>query len=387
MKGKKLLYIIIAIAVVLAAGLLWQGRGGTEVDTIQAQTGSITIAVEDTALVQAAEDYNIYATQNARLKTINVETGQLVEKNQLIMQLENPELQLQLSENRSLLAQSQASAASASAGVKRLELQLEDARSNAFRNEELFKQGAISRSDYDQSVLLLNTAQEALNEQKSYLDTLQSQITGMQDSLGKLLNLEKDLQVYSPIEGIILSLPVKTGQTTAPGVLLATIVAEQDLEIKADILSDDLAGIEIGQKVSVTAPVLGDKLLEGIVVKIYPQAEEKMSALGVIQRRVPILISINDKANLKPGYEVRVAIQTQHLENALILPIESVRKNNNGKPEVLLIKDKQIKFQEVETGLSDSNNIEIKSGIKEGDLLVRDASLELKENIKVKPID
>lgn len=384
MKGKKGLYIIIALVCVLAAGIWWQGRNGPEVDAIKAQTGSITVTVEDSALVQSAEDYDSYAAQNARVTNIAVEIGQLVEKDQLLMQLENSQLQLQLSENRSLLAQAQSSAHAASAGVNRLELQLEDARMDLSRSEELLKQGALSNSDYEKAVLLTDTLSQSLKEQLSYFNTLNSQVKGLQDSIAKLTELEKDLQVVSPIKGVVLSLPIKKDQPVLPGTLLASIAVVQDLEIRADILSDDLADIEIGQPVSITAPVLGDTSLMGTVLQIYPRAEEKMSALGVVQRRVPVIISIDNHATLKPGYEVRVAIQTQHLKDVIVLPLESVRKTNDGN-QVMLIKGNQIKYQEVETGLSDRNNIEIKSGIKTDDLVLRDASLELKENARVQP--
>lgn len=387
MKDKRLLYIIVVLAALIAAAVFWQSQGGIEIESVQARSDSITVAVEDTALVQAATDHDLYAIQNARIKIINVQIGQMTEKDQLIIQMENPELQLQLSENKSMLAQAQSSAAAASAGVKRIELQLADARSNAIRSEELFNQGAISQMEYEQALLLLDTAQAALNEQESYLVTVQSQISGLQDSLGELQNLEKELQVYSPIQGVILSLPVKEGQPVAAGMLLATIAADHNLEIKADILSDDLADIQVGQKVLITAVVIGDRTLEGTVSRIYPRAEEKISALGVTQRRVPVIISLDDQANLKPGYEVRVAIQTRHLTDVLTLPIESVRQTAEGKKQVMIIEDNRIKIKEVKTGLSDGNQVEIESGLKEGDRVVKDASQEIKENLKVSPGD
>lgn len=383
MKSKKLLYIIVFIGVAVLAGLFWQSRNPVEVASVQAQTGSISINVEDTAVVQAAQDYDLYATQNAQVKTIKVEIGQEVEANTLFMELDNPELQLQLSENKSLLAQTRASANAASAAVKRMQLQHQDAAAHQARSEELFKKGAISASEHEQALLALNTTKQAWDEQKSYLNTLQSQLKGLDDSQEKLLKMEKELQVFSPIQGVILELPVKTGQWVAPGLLLCTLAAGQDLEIKADILSDDLAQVQVGQKVSISAPVLEDTVLTGRIVKIYPRAEEKMSALGVIQRRVPVIISLGDTANLKPGYEVRVAIETKHLDNVLTLPIESVLPQGGGKGQVMLIKDQRILIKEVETGLSDGDRVEIKQGLSEGDLIVKDANLQLQANTKV----
>ncbi len=385
MKGKKLWYIIGLIALAILAGLFWQNQKAMELDSIQAQKGSISITVEDTAVVQAAQDYDLYATQNAQVKSLKVEIGQRVEANTLLMELDNPGLQLELSENRSLLAQAQAQATAAAAAVNRLELQHQDAAANLGRSKELFHQGAISESEYEQAVLALNTAQEAWSEHNSYLDTLQSQIRGLNDSQEKLRQLEKELQVFSPIQGVVLELPVKTGQSLTPGLLLASLALGQDLEIKADILSDDLAQVQVGQRVSITAPVLEDKVLSGRVIKIYPRAEEKMSALGVIQRRVPIIISLSDRANLKPGYEVRVAIETKHLDNVITIPIESVRPQGEGKGQVMLIKDQRIVFNEVETGLSDGDRVEIKKGLNVGDLIVKDGSEELNPHTKVKP--
>ena len=387
MKNKKLLYIIVLIGVAVFAGLLWQSSYPMEVASIQVQRGSISIKVEDTAVVQAAQDYDLYATQNAQVKNIQVEIGQEVEADTLLMELDNPTLQLQLSENQSLLAQTQASANAAAAAVKRMELQHQDAAANLTRSQELFDKGAISVSEYEQALLNMQTAKQAWEEQKSHLNTLQSQLKGLNDSREKLLRMEKELKVFSPVQGVVLELPVKTGQWVSPGLLLSTLATGQDLEIKADILSDDLAQVQVGQKVSITAPVLENKVLTGRVVKIYPRAEEKMSALGVIQRRVPLIISLNDKANLKPGYEVRVAIETKHLDNVITIPIESLRPQGEDKGQVMLVQEQRIVLREVETGLNDGDRVEIKEGLREGDLIVKDGNLQLKANTKVKPLE
>ena len=118
--------------------------------------------------------------------------------------------------------------------------------------------------------------------------------------------------------------------------------------------------------------------------KIYPQAEEKISALGVIQRRAPVLITVKDPANLKPGFEVKVAIQTLSRTDVLIVPRESVITRGDGQKEVAVVNNGRISYQLIETGINDQDNIEVAGDLKEGDLVVRDGSLGLKENTKVK---
>ena len=85
--------------------------------------------------------------------------------------------------------------------------------------------------------------------------------------------------------------------------------SKEEREIKADLLGDDLGDVAIGQKVRVIAPVLGNQVLYGEIAEIYPHAEEKLSTLGVLQRRVPVIIKLDNAANLKPGYEIRVSVK------------------------------------------------------------------------------
>jgi HlyD family secretion protein len=168
------------------------------------------------------------------------------------------------------------------------------------------------------------------------------------------------------------------------GALLAQVGSASALEIKVDLLSDDLGAVRLGQKAQITAPVLGDQVLSGEVAKIYPQAEEKQSALGVIQRRVPTIIKLASSANLKPGYETRVSIITASQQGILLVPREAVLTATNGQKQVMMIVNGRVRFQEVKTGLQDSKNVEILEGLKSGDLIVKDASVTLKANARVK---
>jgi len=190
--------------------------------------------------------------------------------------------------------------------------------------------------------------------------------------------------VTSPADGTVLSLPAEPGQWINPGSLLVSIAATGQIEVKADILSDDLAEMNEGQRVIVTAPVMGQKTLAGQVKQIYPRAEEKLSALGVIQRRVPVIISLDDPGNLRPGYEVRVAIETNTRQNVPVVPREAVRTTADGRKEVMVISKDLVTHRTVSTGISDRNMVEITSGLKDGEEIIRDGSLVLKEKTKVK---
>lgn len=389
MKRKRRIYVWggIALAVLAVAAQLLM-RGGQEVAVVKVQTGSINRTVTDSGYVQPASDFNIHATQTARVTQVVAEAGQPVKQGETLVVLENLDLSLQISDTQSQIAQAGNTAAGARAALERLNLELKDAIDNLNRIQELFEGGAVSRADYDKAVLLVETCRQNLNEQSSKLDSALAQEAGLRQTLSQLSAKEGQLMVKSPTDGTVLNLPVKQEEVVNSGALLAVLAAAGQLEVKADILSDDLGEVRVGQKVSITAPVLGGKKLAGAVKKIYPSAEEKESALGVIQRRVPVIITLPDPDVLKPGYEVRVAIETLTREDVLVLPREAVRTTGDGLKEVMVVTQQgQVQRRTVQTGLSDQENIEITGGLESGEMIVMDAGLDLKEKTRVKPVE
>jgi len=351
---------------------------------IQVRQGDITKTVSDSGYVQPSTDYGLNVTQTARVIQAPVKTGEFVKQGQTLVVLENLDLAVQISDLRSQLAQASTSAAGARAGLERIQLELKDASENLTRTQELYQAGVVSKVEYDKARLLVETTRQNLSEQTSRLDSALAQQDGLNQSLQQLGAKEQQLVVKSPVDGTVMSLPVKQEQVLSPGALLAYVAVSDQLEIKADILSDDLADVEIGQKCSITAPVLGEKVLVGEVMKIYPQAEEKQSALGIIQRRVPVIISLSDPVNLKPGFEVKVAIETLSRHNALLLPREAMRTTRDGHKEVMVVVNKKVQHRSVQTGISDQENIEITGGLEAGDVVVKDGSLDLAEGAIVK---
>ena len=156
MKRKKLIY---AGGAVLAAGIIAALllTGGTEVETVEVQVGSINRVVEETGYVQPATDFTLYASQTARVAQIPVETGQSVQLGQILLVLENQDLAAQVTETQSRLAQARAAAEGARAGLDRTRLELQDAEANLKRTEELYQTDAVTKVEYEKARLLVET--------------------------------------------------------------------------------------------------------------------------------------------------------------------------------------------------------------------------------------
>lgn len=385
MKFRKTWLVGIVVAVVIGIAALVLG-GGQPVQVVEAQQGTFSQVVEETGYVQVVEEQQIQATQAARVSQLLLEAGDQVHNGQLLMILINPELEAEIASVQSQLAQVESQLEQAQLQLVSLQAQLNQARNDMDRKKALLDAGALSEAEYQAAQLVLTQTESQLAQQESGGVALAKQVKDYQVMLDTLFTKRAELEVKSSVDGILLDLLVKKGQVVTPGMLLAQVGAGEELEVKIDLLSDEIRQVQVGQKATISSPVLGEKSLRGQIRKIYPQAYERVSALGVIQRRVPVLVSLEETANLRPGYEVRVGIETVHKEDVTLLPREAIRLMSDGEYQVMAVVDNRIVSKPVKIGEKNQLSVEIIEGIQPGEMVVKDASLVLKEGSRVKPV-
>lgn len=381
-KGRLKFYAAAGVAVMLALTFFLIFRPG-EMIAVRAVRGEISSGVEEDGYIQPLDDRNFYATQTARIAELPVEAGDGVTRNQMLMQMANPDLEAILAETRAYWRQSEKSKDGYAAAAASLRLLLTDEKRNLERYRKLYEAGALSRTDMEQASLRVERYTKDMLEAQARLASASALSGGLQQQVSELEKKKGELTLRSPIDGYVLDLPVKKEQVVMPGELLVALGVKDEMEIRSDILSDSLGGVKVGSNVRITAPILKDLVLEGYVQKIYPLAEEKVSPLGVAQRRVPVIIAFHVSDLLKPGYEVRVFIETSRREDTLILPVESVR-TEDGARKVFRVEDGKIREIAVITGITDRRMVEILKGVEDGDVMIRDASLDLREGQRVR---
>jgi HlyD family secretion protein len=374
--------ILVVIVGVLAAFT----RGGQEVQVIEIEKGELVKQVEEIGYVQAVEDYEIQASQTGRVTQVLIQTGDIVEKGQKLMVLENLDLDSEMSSINSQLEGLKAEINAGELTQNSTRLEFEIAEKDVARKEQLLSAGAISQAEYDNSLLNLTNIEKSLASQEAYINNLRSQLGNLNKVYQDINTKKQQLTVTSPIAGQILSMPVEKGQMAFAGTVLAQVGGSELMEIKTDILTDDLAEVKEGQKAYISASILGDEVLTGTVRKIYPQAHEKVSALGVIQRRVTVIIALDEPGILKPGYEIRVSIETMVKPDVVLVPRESVRIRDNGDCEVLEVVNDRVEYCAVEIGDKNQELYEVIEGLEPGDLIIHDAGNVIDEKTRVKPV-
>jgi len=384
MKRSTILWLLLLALLLAAGGYWWYSRQGQVVELVAVTRGEIAHEVADTGYVQAVSEISVYSPQSARVSKVLVKIGDQVTVGQTLVLMENLDLKVQVSEIRSQLAQAEANATAMAAGVANLQAQVQEAEDAVARMAIMYPEGIVAEADYKRAQLQADGLRAALSEQEARLASAQAMIAGLESTLLDLRSKQSELKVTSPLEGVILRLPAEPEQVLMSGALLATVGGLERLEVRVDILSDDLAEIRIGQRALITAPFLGNRTVVGTVSEIYPRAEEKTSALGVIQRRVAVILDIPEPAGLKPGFEVRAAIETVRNSDVLLIPRESIRLGAEGEATVMVVSQGLVEHRLIKVGISDAERIQVLEGLQLDEQIVREASLDLPAGSKVR---
>ena len=288
------------------------------------------------------------------------------------------------------------------------------------RKYQLVKKNAISESELNESDLFKK--QSEVDYQKDILTwrSLQAVQSAMQigkisiqkykekkelseavlheeqkEARAHLKQLERDLKratMQSPIDGTVLTKYYSNERTLSAGEVLLEIGKLEDLEVEVDVLSQYVGNIRIGAPVDIEGPAIGDEPVQGKVKRIYPKGFTKISSLGVEQQRVKVIISFNENIwkqlqeqnrELGTDFRVRVKIFTEIKKDVVKVPRSALFRNGSGQWQAFLVRNSKTVLLDVEPGVMNDFEAEIRSGIKAGDQLIIAPSMNLKSGTSV----
>ena len=274
---------------------------------------------------------------------------------------------------KSILQRSQATLNTAKADLLRTKAQLVEHESNYYRNTKLYDIGAISLAEFERIESLYKVAK--INVESSQYAVISAEAS--------LQEAEENLQktaIYAPVNGTISKLNVElgervvgTGQMTGTEILrLANL---EDMEVVVEVNENDIARVNINDTVQIEIDAFLGKSFQGTVSEIANSA----NISGVTADQVTnfqVKIRVLNQENLRPGMTATVDIETKRADNIIAVPIQAVTiradtENLSNQIEcVFLYREGEVVLSKVETGIQDVNNIEIISGIKEGDEVI-----------------
>lgn len=400
MKKYRVLIIIFLGLIVIAAIYWFYLRGSntsvTTYATAAATRGSISNTVTATGTVEPVKQVSVGTQVSGVIKKIYVDYNSVVRKGQLLAELDKTPLLAQLASMKADLESSASAKTYQEANYKRI--------------QELFDKKAVSETDYEAALYQYSNAKANFSKMISEVDRANT-------------NLEYTM-IYSPIDGVVLSRAVDEGQTVAASFSTPTLFTiAQDLtkmQVVANVDEADIGQVKEGQKVTFTVDAYPDDNFKGTVKQVRLLA---ITTSNVVTYSV-VVDAPNPELKLKPGLTASIIVVTREVENVLTIPTKALwfkpdsslftqmapagsnlpgpnpgeppagglkaapipqggpppmeKTNRAGKPveagnasATVWVKQGEIIHPvQVATGMSDETSVEIKSGLKEGELVV-----------------
>ncbi len=379
---KRGLLVLLGLAAI--ALLVWAFRPQpVTVQVAQITHGSFQQIVEEDGKTRVRERYIVSAPLVGKLQRITLKAGDSIRQNQAVATiLPNAPVLLDLRSMAELTARVDAAVAQqarAAATVARAQAALEKSRSDLIRAQKLAASRFISPAQLEQSELEvklngkeLEATQYAARAAQHDVATARAALLQSKSGADASTEAGKAWQVISPVAGKVLKVNQESEGAVTIGTPLLEIGNPEDLEIVVDVLTSDATLIKSGAAVQITdgGQAAG---LQGQVRRVEPSAFTKISALGVEEQRVNVIIDLISPAQqwqaLGDGYRVETGIIIFNTLDTLKVPVSALFRKD-GQWEVFVISAGRARLRKVEISRQNASEAMVTSGLQPGEQVV-----------------
>jgi len=341
------------------------------------------VGITDDGVTRAEEYYVVSAPVTGYLSRIELESGDRVAKGTLITRMTGiPAAPLDQRSQREL----QAALVSAQATESSARTTLAQASRDLARAEELSSRGFLAQSQLEQ-------ARTRVADGKAQVGRAHGEVLRLQALLSQPVGSGggRHVAVRVPASGSVMSVITESEGVIPQGTPLMTIGDPNRIEAVVDLISREAARVSVGDPVLVTQWG-GDHPIRGHVTMVEPFGRQKISALGIEEQRVNVIVGFDpaeaDKiARLGHGYQVDATIELWNKSDALRVPIGALFRGTDGSWHVFVLRGGRSVEQQVGLGHLNDEFGEVLSGLSENDLVIINPSASLRDGLRVKERD
>lgn len=312
MKPKKIIIIVACIVVLIGIWFFFfrNKEKAAVLTTEKPSFGAISTSVTATGTVQPVDTVTVGTQVSGTISALYADFNSNVKKGELLAELDKTLIQSTVDQAKASLVQAQSNE--------------NYQKANFNRQQQLYETGSISKADYD---LSLNTYQVA----KASVNNVKAQLRAAERNLSFT-------QIYSPIDGVVLSRSVNIGQTVAASFSTPTIftIAKDitKMQVQAKVDEADIGNVVKGQRASFTVDAFIDDTFNGTVkdIRLQPSISSNVVTYATL------IDAPNDDKKLKPGMTANIIIYTRELKNVLLISAQALKFN----PDSSLTKQYQI---------------------------------------------
>lgn len=371
----------IAVAALLLLGLAYAfWPEAVEVDSAEVTRGPMQVGITDDGVTRAEEIYVVSAPVTGYLSRIELEPGDAVVRGTLIARMSGrptgPLDERTRAELQGALASARAAAQGAQAG-------LEQARRDLARAEELSERGFLAKAQLEATRTRVATGQASVAQARAEVARISALLAPGGASSGD------GVSVRVPAGGTVLSVINESEGAIAEGTPLLTVGDPRRIEVVIDLLSRDAVQVKPGARVEITQWG-GPRPLTGRVVRVEPFGRLKVSALGIEEQRVNVIVafdaaSARNAARLGHGYQVDATVVLWRREDALRVPVGALFRGPDGDWRVFRVAQNRARDTRIEVGKINDTYGEVLSGLAVGDQVVVNPGSALNDGVRVAP--
>ncbi len=357
----KIIKWVLILTLLLAGGWLFYTKvyiPKSTYNTTSAIKGDMNITVFGIATVGARYKYPVSSNYGGKVIALYKDQGEWIKKGELIARFDPLDMPQQLDEAKAKKMSANYGVISAQKQLQSLKAQLHLAQLNYDRYSRLQKQGFAAKIEYDKAVADLESIKAQIASNEAQIRSQKAQKRQAEHSIKALKTKIERLNIYSPVDGYIISRNAEISQNIAPQQPVVTIVKSSDVWVRATIDERISGDIRVGQRAVIHLRSRSNKMLLGKVSKIEPQSdpvtEERI--VDIAFDVVPNPFYINEQAE--------VSIIVDRLNSVLQIPSKLIQKGgvwvyNSGKAHF-----KKVKI------LGRSGDMSAVDGLKEGEMIL-----------------
>ena len=388
--------------------------GAPTVSVIKAEPAPPTSELQLPGNIEAIQTTPISARTNGYLCRWYADIGDRVKAGQLLAEIDTPEVDQQLQQTRANLAQSYASLSQADANLRLAITNMQYTRVTFERWNYLASQHVVSDQDRDQTLEAYNAAKATVDAQRAGIDVARANISASEANVRQLMALQGYKRVYAPFDGIITARNVEVGSlinagsssnlststgappsgATIPGYGAAQLspgnpatagglfqIARIDtLRIYINVPQTFSNSVKQGVKVEINVKEFPQDKFTGLVSRTT-NALDPASRTLLTEVRIP-----NSDYKLLPGMYANTKISVSHAQPLIRIPAAALIIRSDGPQVVKITNDQQAHFQKVVIERDYGKELDLRSGIEQGDQIVMNVTDNLQDGATVRVI-
>jgi HlyD family secretion protein len=397
---KLLVLLLLVVAGVIAWGLLRKSQP-PKVNVALARRQTLLSTLPTNGKVEPFEWQAVRAESAGVVGALDVREGQNVRRGQVLARMSDPALLADVEAAQAKVAEARAALAGLEAGGKPAEItdienrlararyDLQEANSDYASLKRLAEKQAATKVEVEAALEKVKQTEldiEGLEKRRTSLvakpdvAAAQARLEDTQAALTLALKRQEQSVLRAPISGVVYNLAARPGAYLETGALVANVGQLDRLRVRVYVDEPELGRVRPGQPVTIRWQALPGKEWHGTVER-KPAA---VQALGSREVGEVVCTIENPGRELIPGTNVDAEIRTAVAENALAIPREALRHDATGD-YVLTVKDGVLERCPVNTGISNVTQVQITSGLADGDAVVLPSETPLKPGQRVMP--